>query len=522
MKKIGFLLYILPLSLTFTLACSSENGAHPVVKKDYLERKNSEPKPSDSSPKPVPAPKPSHVPSPGGAPGLETVHYENRIQFGFMHTKQDCSVNDNGVQHKSTYCLPTDQQAMTELSGMVREINEQLDTTLNHISTAQVFIAYFSFSNSGVQRKICELSSKGVQIRVFLDGGSAGTIDRGIMANPSCLDRYGKLNVKLSYLGGKTDGGAGGIWRLHHNKFLFIDLGDGSPVRVNFSSGNLSSYGTSLHLDHWVTMVAPADSNIVRAHRCVMQGLEAADQAQQTLGPISAQEGDRIVAQSYISTRENCFDENQVQPRVNGGSTRYQIQEVLEREQIAPLFSPNNDNYVAESFIRAIRNLRNGDYLYIAIQHFLHGGVASALVDASNRGVDVRIIMEDGSLKGESEVPGVDKMIRSLQQRASGIQVRFAETNHNNGDRPAMMHNKLAILNGKMTFSGAGHYTNAALRNNWENFYFVTNRGVISSYAKYFKHLWEQSVDENYTRSHGQNKSTEAPQLAWKFLKIAE
>lgn len=453
---------------------------------------------------------------------LASVDTGHGIRFGFMHTKQNCAVNENGVLRKPTYCLPSDREAMNKLSGMVDNINAQLDTALSNVKKAQVSIAYFSFSNSGVQKKVCELSSQGVSIRIFLDRGSAGTIDRGIMENSDCRDKNGTLNVKLSYLGGHTNGGSGGIWRLHHNKFLMIDLGNGEPVKLNFSSGNLSSYGTSLHLDHWVTMEAPADSNIVNAHRCIMKGLEAAVEASGTVSGLSAAKADRTVSQAYINTREQCFDAKQVLPRVNGGATLAQIETILHREQIAPLFSPNNDNYVAEAFIHSIQKLESGSYLYIAIQHFLHNGVASALINASNRGVDVRIIMEDGALKRESEVPGVDKMIQNLLTKAPRMQIRFAETNHNNGDRPAMMHNKLALLNGKMTFSGAGHYTNAAMRNNWENFYFVTNSGVIASYTKYFKSLWDQSVDAEYTKSYGQTATSQPPKLAKDFLKLIE
>ena len=131
--------------------------------------------------------------------------------------------------------------------------------------------------------------------------------------------------------------------------------------------------------------------------------------------------------------------------------------------------------------------------------------------------------MDDDALKGESEVPGVDAMIRDLVSQSGGrIQVRLAETNHNAGGNGAMMHNKLAILNGEMTFSGAGHYTNAAMRKNWENFYFVTNKVVLSSYAKYFKELWSKSVDIKYTTSGGQSPVVAPSTLSSSFLKLAQ
>ncbi len=440
------------------------------------------------------------------------------ISFDFMHTKQNCAVVEGNITHKSTYCTGDKMAEATELSGMVKRINEQLDTTLANPKGSKVSVAYFSFSNKGVQKKLCEIASKGVTIRIFLDGGSAGQADELLLNNPACLEN-GKSNVTMSYLGGQTNGGAGGVWRLHHNKFLMIDTG-GPIVKLNFSSGNLSSFGTSLHLDHWVMTEAPRNSNLIKAQRCVMEGLESAATTAGVINTSDVVAADQEVAQAYIDTREACFDENNVIPRVSGGNIEAQIAKALEKEQIAPLFSPNNNSYVEKSLINAINKIPSGGYMYIAIQHFLHQGVAQSLIAASKKGVDVRIIMDDDALRGESEVPGVDQMILNLINQAPKMQIRLAETNHGAGGNGSMMHNKLAILNGNMTFSGAGHYTNAALRKNWENFYFVTNISTIKSYANYFQELWSQSVDIAYTQSKGATPSSAPSKLNAKFLDL--
>lgn len=433
---------------------------------------------------------------------------DNKITFDFIHTKQDCNVVQDGIQHKKTFCLNENNEDLkktTELSGMVDVALKQLDTTLQDPKNSSVFVAYFSFSNKGIQRKFCELSSKGVQIRVFLDKGSTGQIDDVVMNSPACKDAAGNLNVKLTYLGGNTNGDAagGGLWQLHHNKFMLIEVPN-KKVKLNFSSGNLSSFGTSLHLDHWVMVEAPAKTNLIRAHKCVMQGLEAAA-AQVAKTMVTA---DQTTGQSYIAAREKCFHKEKIIPRQNSPEyTSTQIDRALQAEEIAPLFSPNNNQYVEKSFIAALNKVPKGGYIRIAVQHFLHSGVSYALTKAAQRGVDIRIIMDDDALRGESEVPGVDVMIKKLAL-IKGIQIRFAETNHNAGGNGAMMHNKFAILNGSMTFSGAGHYTRAAMNVNWENFYFATNKVVIGHYEDYFKELWENSVDMDYTMSKGAKESS--------------
>lgn len=447
-----------------------------------------------------------------------------QIEFDFIHTKQDCKVamdSEKKIFHKKTFCLNTngdDIKSTTEISGMVAIAIEQLNTALADPRNSKITVAYFSFSNKNIQRKFCELSSKGVPIRVFLDQGSGpknglpGQIDDLVMNNPDCRDMNGNLNVTLSYLGGNTTAGAGGIWQLHHNKFLMIETPN-NKVQFNFSSGNLSIFGTSLHLDHWVMIKASENSNLIRAHKCVIQGLESA--------VIKSKEPDVkaiAVGKNYILEREKCFDEKNVIPRQSLPDTEAQIANALAAEEIAPLFSPNNNKYVEKSFIESLNKIPSGGYIYIAIQHFLHPGVSSALIKAAGRGVDVRIVMDDDALRGESDVPGVDLMIKKLVL-IQGIQIRFAETNKLAGGGGALMHNKFAILNGEFTFSGAGHYTNAAMNVNWENFYFSKNKKLLVAYSKYFNELWTESVDFKYTASKGIEPSDQPNGLGSHFLK---
>ena len=450
-------------------------------------------------------------------PNNTPAEQDNKMTFDFIHTQQNCHVVEGEITRKKTFCANIngeDQKTATDLSGMVKKALTQLDATLADPTHSKVTVGYLSFSNKPVQKKFCELSSKGVQIRVFLDNGSAGQIDELVMNNPACKDASGNLNVKLTYLGGNTNAGAGGIWQLHHNKFMMIETPN-SKVKLNFSSGNLSSFGTSLHLDHWVMIEAPADTNLIRAHKCVVSGLEAA-----TIKSKQEDVNGKEIGQAYIDERERCFEQTNVIPRMNNSATTWeQINQALAQEQIAPLFSPNNDKYVERSFIDALNRIPKGGYIYIAIQHFLHPGVSYALTKAAQRGVDIRLIMDDDALRGESEVPGVDVMIKKLVL-VKGIQIRFAETNRQAGGNGAMMHNKFAILNGQMTFSGAGHYTNAALNVNWENFYYSINPFVISSYAKYFNELWNESVDFDYTLSKGTKQSSSPSVLNSKFMAL--
>ena len=414
----------------------------------------------------------------------------NGITFDLMHTKQDCK--HEGYQ--STFCeMKADQNAATELSQMVPKINAQIDRAIQaqDPSKASIFVAYFSLSNKLVHNKLCEALAKGVDVRIVLDAGSSANIET-LQANPTCQQASKKPRV--AFLGGLTSQ----PWRLHHNKFLYVDPGNDTYVNINASSGNLSSFGTSLHEDHWLTMTAPKSSNLIRAHLCVMQGLEAAIKLADSQGGHSG-DNDEEVADAYIRSREACYQKTGVIAMDNPEAA-------IAKEGVAMLFSPNANGEVYSAFKREIGKVtaeaKQGKpaFLYVAIQHFLHSGVGNDMIQASRAGVDVRIIMDDDVVTEKGEVKGVLDFLKNLQSQAPKIKVRYIETNHLAGGNGAMMHNKFAILNGKRVLSGAGQYTGAAMRNNWENFALTQNAGLTAKYAQYFKELWEVSVNEAYVK----------------------
>lgn len=415
---------------------------------------------------------------------------DDQIDFDLMHTIQDCK--HEGRQR--TFCdAKVDSKAMTEKSGMVAKINAQLDRALINKDKSEVFIAYFSMSNKLVHEKICELATAGVKIEIFLDEGSSSNIT-DLQNNAKCAGQ--KIpNFKYTFLGGSTSGDS---WRLHHNKFLYVNPGNGEKVNINFSSGNLSSFGTSLHLDHWVTMLAPEESNLTKAYSCVMNGLRKArdfkENAQKKAKPNEEVFiKDAEIVDAFITGRDLCYESKKVLAQTD-------VETAIRSEKIAPVFTPNYSPIAYNIFSNELKKINGKGYIYIAIQHFLHFGIKKDLIAAAQSGVDVRIIMDDDVVAEKGEVSGVLDFLKDLQKSAPQIQVRYIETNHEAGGNGQMMHNKFALLNGARVFSGAGHYTKAAMNNNWENFALTEVPELNKKYADYFKELWDVSVDEKYVR----------------------
>lgn len=434
------------------------------------------------------------------------------LKFRMKHTVQVCK----HPGHQPTWCdggAGDDIKNSIKAGGLETDIIDQLDRALINPKKSRVFAAEFSFSDKPIQAKVCELGKAGVDVVIVLDHGSSDNLEfaSACQANPT------KPNLRTITLGGFTDYPE---WRLHHNKTVMVDPGDGSDFNIDFSSGNLSTFGVSLHMDHWVMITAPGTSNIVRATQCLFKGLMSADDKATQLGmyvstPDWSKEPE--VMKTYKNARDNCLKANNVIPM-------YKPEEAIEAEGIAPFFTPNG-RLAQTTLVNEIKKITEAHkpnapgYIYVAIEHFSNQAVASALNKAATAGVDVRIIMNSGTVSGGTEVAS-DAPFYYKNLKPGKIKIRFIETNPKAGGSGQQMHNKFAILNGKRIFSGAGHYTNSGLETNFETHYLTQDEKLSKDYAKYFKELWELSVNETYLT---ENKPlTKAPAFEDDFLDLAK
>jgi phosphatidylserine/phosphatidylglycerophosphate/cardiolipin synthase-like enzyme len=425
------------------------------------------------------------------------------ITFDMMHTIQKC-VPVTG--HQPTFCSGnTDIAPSAQASGLEDHIVSLMNKALANPEKSRVYAAEFSFSDKAMQKKMCELGHAGAKVEVYVDYGSADNIS--FTKDPSCQKDPAHPNLKGVLLGGFTNFPD---WRLHHNKTVVVDAGDGSNYDIAFSSGNLSVFGVSLHMDHWVFMSAPAKSNIAKASVCLFQGLEAADQSATSSGMYASAPDftkDPTVMAAYQNAREACY-------KTNGVIPMSQPEAAVAKEGVAPFFTPNDGQYAFQTLKTEINKVtqqaKSGPaFLYIAIEHFSSTAIANVVNQAANAGVDVRIIMNSGTVSGASEVAS-DAPFYQQNLKNGKIKVRFIETNPAAGGNGQQMHNKFAILNGKRVFSGAGHYTSSGLNTNFETLYLTQDANLTKKYVQYFKELWNESVDESYLVNHTPN-TTPAP-----------
>lgn len=146
--------------------------------------------------------------------------------------------------------------------------------------------------------------------------------------------------------------------------------------------------------------------------------------------------------------------------------------EVLETENNA--FFSHHDN-IREVVISSL-NTASHD-LKICMYTISDNPIAEAIFDCFSRGVNVRIITDDGKILDK----GSD--IISLDER--GLDIRI------DSDR-SLMHHKFLIVDNVKLLTGSYNWTRTGSDINNENILVTTNKKITKAYKKEFKRLWKE------------------------------
>ncbi|MFP3029369.1 MAG: phospholipase D family protein [Arsenophonus sp.] len=121
----------------------------------------------------------------------------------------------------------------------------------------------------------------------------------------------------------------------------------------------------------------------------------------------------------------------------------------------------------------------------IAAYSFTSKPIALALVDAKQRGVNVRVVADKKSNSG--------KYTAVTYLGNHRIPVRL-------NDKYAIMHNKFMIVDGHSIETGSFNYTQSAAFRNAENVIYLRNRpDIAKKYTQEFNRLWTEARDTKPT-----------------------
>jgi len=116
--------------------------------------------------------------------------------------------------------------------------------------------------------------------------------------------------------------------------------------------------------------------------------------------------------------------------------------------------------------------------IHILIYSFSLDSVGDALINASNRGVDVKIVFEKSQISIYSEYNRL---------KTAGIPVR-------NDTNPDYMHDKVMIVDGAIVLTGSFNWSASAENDNNENLIVINSTYIASTYEAEFQKIWNQST----------------------------
>ena len=152
---------------------------------------------------------------------------------------------------------------------------------------------------------------------------------------------------------------------------------------------------------------------------------------------------------------------------VYSGSSQPQILEYC--------FSPNGN--CDQVLIKYINQARSS--IHIMIYEFTLKNIETSLVDARNRGIEVKLVMD------RSESQSRSSLYPDLKQR--GFDVKIA-------DVAGILHDKVAIIDGQYVLEGSFNYTNSAVRSNAENLVVINDVTIAQAYQNQFQQLFNSGV----------------------------
>ncbi|AEA33896.1 phospholipase D family protein [Hippea maritima] len=121
----------------------------------------------------------------------------------------------------------------------------------------------------------------------------------------------------------------------------------------------------------------------------------------------------------------------------------------------------------------------------VAVYDFTSRPLAKAIIKAKARGVKVRILLDRKANQ--------NKYSKETFLRNAGIDVRLAIP-HVAWDREGLMHNKFAVIDGKVVITGSANWTASAFKINDENVIIINRVDIANVYEKEFKYLWKRSL----------------------------
>jgi phosphatidylserine/phosphatidylglycerophosphate/cardiolipin synthase-like enzyme len=118
--------------------------------------------------------------------------------------------------------------------------------------------------------------------------------------------------------------------------------------------------------------------------------------------------------------------------------------------------------------------------IWVAMYSFTNGDFLNELIEASNDGVEIRVLLEKQLASSKYSV--------FEQLKKSGIDVRL-------DSNPSLMHHKFAVIDSSFVLTGSMNWSRNGVARNNENLVVIHSQELNSSFAEEFEKLWNDSLE---------------------------
>lgn len=116
-------------------------------------------------------------------------------------------------------------------------------------------------------------------------------------------------------------------------------------------------------------------------------------------------------------------------------------------------------------------------YIHLAIYSLTKDEFAEALIRAHKRGVEVKVLIDRVQAAGRySDDEALER---------AGVQLRRSKGS-------GLMHNKFAVIDGIIIYTGSYNHTSNATLKNDENYIIIKDNDIAETYEKQFQKIWEK------------------------------
>ena len=140
-------------------------------------------------------------------------------------------------------------------------------------------------------------------------------------------------------------------------------------------------------------------------------------------------------------------------------------------------FSPQ-DKAIEKALVPLVNNAKN--YIYLPVFVITHKSLTKALIDAKNRGVDVKIILDATSVRSNHTTHEV--------LRNAGIPLKTESF-------AGKVHTKSMIIDDKYVVTGSMNFSNSGENRNDENCLVIENPELAKFYKGWFEFIWKKIPD---------------------------